>query len=83
MLIFISTAALLYVSIFHSTEKIPRHTSIGIYPFQYIGYKSDRQYLAEGMTEAILHHLSKIEDLRVIDWLHADATYLTHCFKFC
>jgi len=66
MLILISIVALLYVSVFHSTEKIPRYTSIGIYPFQYIGYESDRQYLADGMREAVLHHLSKIEDLRVI-----------------
>jgi AraC-like DNA-binding protein/TolB-like protein/Tfp pilus assembly protein PilF len=66
MLIFISTAALLYVSVFYSSERSPGDLSIGIYPFQYIGYESDRQYLAEGMKEAVLHHLSKIEDLRVV-----------------
>ena len=66
MFILLCTVALLYVSVFHSTERFPRDTSIGICPFQYIGYAPDRQYLADGMTEAVLHHLSKIEDLRVV-----------------
>jgi len=66
MLVFIAAVVLLYVYVFHSAEKTARHKSIGICPFIYIGYHSDNQYLADGMREAILHDLSKIEDLRVV-----------------
>ena len=40
--------------------------SIAILPFKYLSDDSEKQYLADGMMDAILLHLSKIKDLRVI-----------------
>jgi serine/threonine-protein kinase len=40
--------------------------SIAVRPFNYISDEPDKQYLADGVMEAILLHLSKIEDLRVV-----------------
>jgi TolB-like protein/AraC-like DNA-binding protein/Tfp pilus assembly protein PilF len=41
--------------------------SIAVLPFKYMGDDPEKQYLADGMMDAILNHLSKIKDLRVID----------------
>ncbi len=40
--------------------------SIAVRPFNYLSDDPDKQYLADGVMEAILLHLSKIEDLRVV-----------------
>ena len=40
--------------------------SIAVLPFKYLSDEPDKQYLADGTMEAILLHLSKIEDLRVL-----------------
>lgn len=40
--------------------------SIGVFPFTYIGHDKEKQYLSDGMMEAILHNLSKIKDLKVM-----------------
>ena len=40
--------------------------SIAVIPFLYLGDEPDKQYLADGMMDAILLHLSKIQDLRVM-----------------
>ena len=41
--------------------------SIAVLPFKYLGDDPGNDHLAEGMMEAILNHLSKIKDLKVID----------------
>jgi len=40
--------------------------SIAVLPFKSLSADPEKQYLADGMMEAILLHLSKIEDLRVM-----------------
>jgi len=40
--------------------------SIAVLPFRLLSDEPDKQYLADGMMDAILLHLSKIEDLRVL-----------------
>jgi TolB-like protein len=40
--------------------------SIAVLPFKYLSDDPEKQYLADGMMDAILLHLSKIEDLRVM-----------------
>jgi len=40
--------------------------SIAVLPFKLISDEPDKQYLADGMMDAITLHLSKIKDLRVI-----------------
>jgi TolB-like protein len=40
--------------------------SIAVLPFKLLSDEPDKQYLADGMMDAILLHLSKINDLRVI-----------------
>lgn len=40
--------------------------SIAVLPFKLLSNEPDKQYLADGMMEAILLHLSKIHDLRVL-----------------
>jgi TolB-like protein/Tfp pilus assembly protein PilF len=53
---------------FHNRDKNAiKEKSIAVLPFKCIGDDTDTYYLAEGMWEAILFHLSRIEDMRVID----------------
>jgi TolB-like protein len=40
--------------------------SIGVLPFKLLSDELDKQYLADGMMDAITLHLSKIKDLRVM-----------------
>jgi TolB-like protein len=40
--------------------------SIAVLPFKYLSDEPDKQYLADGMMESILLHLSKIGDVRVL-----------------
>ena len=40
--------------------------SIAVLPFKYLSDEPDKQYLADGTMDAILLHLSKIKDLRVM-----------------
>ena len=40
--------------------------SIAVLPFEYMSDEPDKQYLADGTMDAILLHLSKIEDIRVM-----------------
>jgi len=40
--------------------------SIAVLPFKYLSDEPDKQYIAEGMMDAITLHLSKINDLRVL-----------------
>lgn len=49
-----------------SDKKNSGYKSISIYPFTFVGEDPEKHYLAYGIGEAILHHLSKIKDLHVI-----------------
>jgi serine/threonine-protein kinase len=49
---------------FHSGDEIDK--SIAVVPFHYLSDEPEKQYLADGVMEAILLNLSKLEDLRVI-----------------
>src|SRR4030043_856492 len=49
-----------------SKPKEQLEKSIAVLPFKLLSDEPDKQYLADGMTDAILLHLSKIEDLRVM-----------------
>jgi len=40
--------------------------SIAVLPFTYLSDEQDKQYLADGMMDEIIHNLSKIKDLRVM-----------------
>jgi len=49
------------------TENIAKHEkSIAVLPFKLLSDEPDKQYLADGMMDAITLHLSKIKDLRVM-----------------
>lgn len=48
------------------SSEIIKEKSIAVLSFKYLGNEADKQYLAHGMMDAILAHLSKIKDLRVI-----------------
>jgi TolB-like protein len=44
----------------------PLEKSIAVLPFKLLSNEPDKQYLADGMMDAITLHLSKIKDLRVL-----------------
>jgi len=46
-------------------EKVEYEKSIAVLPFKNLSSNPDDQYLADGMMDAILNHLQRIEDLRV------------------
>src|ERR1035437_23455 len=50
--------------LFNSSK--PVNKSIAVLPFKSLSDDPEKQYLADGMMDAILLHLSKIEDLRVM-----------------
>ncbi len=50
--------------LFKSSEPVEK--SIAVLPFKLLSDEPDKQYLADGMMEAILLNLSKIKDLRVM-----------------
>jgi len=49
-----------------SKEVGAKEKSIALLPFKSLSSDPEKQYLADGMMDAILLHLSKIKDLRVI-----------------
>jgi TolB-like protein len=49
-----------------SKSSEPVEKSIAVLPFKLLSDEPDKQYLADGMMEAILLNLSKIKDLRVM-----------------
>jgi TolB-like protein/AraC-like DNA-binding protein/tetratricopeptide (TPR) repeat protein len=63
-----------YVS---KAEPVP-DKSIAVLPFIYLGDEVDKQYLADGTMDAILLHLSKIKDLRVISRTSVEQYRNTH-----
>ncbi|HUX95828.1 MAG TPA: hypothetical protein VMV47_08860 [Bacteroidales bacterium] len=50
--------------LFQSSEHVAK--SIAVLPFKLLSDQPDKQYLADGMMDAITLHLSKIRDLRVV-----------------
>ena len=50
-----------------TNESIRTQISIAVLPFNSLSDDPEKQYQADGVMEAILLHLSKIKDLRVID----------------
>jgi TolB-like protein/Tfp pilus assembly protein PilF len=52
--------------ILKSNDKKTPEMSIAVLPFKSLSGDPEKQYLADGVMEAILFHLYKIEDLRVI-----------------
>jgi TolB-like protein len=75
---------ILIISMVFLFKKEPEK-SIAVRPFNYISDDPDKQYLSDGVMEAILLHLSKIEDLRVVSktsverYHHSDKTVNTIC----
>jgi len=55
-----------YLSSEAGTEVTVDDRSIAVLPFKSLSEDPEKQYLADGVMDAILLHLSKIEDLRVI-----------------
>ncbi|MBN2883878.1 MAG: hypothetical protein JXN10_10135, partial [Clostridia bacterium] len=58
-------SGLLFIPRFITTEK-KVEKSIAVLPFKMLSDEPDKQYLADGMMDAITLHLSKIKDLRVM-----------------
>jgi TolB-like protein len=65
---FISIAIILALVAFNllSHERTGLGKSVAVLPFKMLSDESDKQYLADGMMDAITLHLSKIKDLRVM-----------------
>jgi TolB-like protein/Tfp pilus assembly protein PilF len=59
------TAGYFIVSMVIKQEE-PVEKSIAVLPFNLLSSEPDKQYLADGMVDAITLHLSKIKDLRVL-----------------
>ncbi len=59
------TATLLFIPKLFRPEK-QEDRSIAVLPFKLLSDEPDKQYLADGMMDAITLHLSKIRDLRVM-----------------
>jgi len=58
--------SLIVIEVSDSKSGNDKEKSIAILPFKYLSNEIDKQYLADGIMDAILLHLSKIKDLRVI-----------------
>ena len=48
-----------------------RETSIAVLPFQNLSREPDDEYFSDGLTEELIHGLTRIERLRVLGWLSA------------
>jgi TolB-like protein/Tfp pilus assembly protein PilF len=67
LLIVIVVAVLFFTNIIGSGKQNKvLEKSIAVLPFKLLSDEPDKQYLADGMMDAILLHLSKIKDLRVM-----------------
>jgi TolB-like protein len=68
LLVVVIVVLALFVFDISGGKKQTRETekSIAVLPFKLLSEEPDKQYLADGMMDAILLHLSKIEDLRVM-----------------
>ena len=54
----------LFLKLFKPTEPVEK--SIAVLPFKLLSNEPDKQYLADGMMDAILLHLQKFKELRVM-----------------
>ncbi|HEY3371170.1 MAG TPA: helix-turn-helix domain-containing protein [Prolixibacteraceae bacterium] len=66
LMVLIPMAVFLLHNVSISKAEIAKEKSIALLPFKYLSDESEKQYLADGMMDAILLHLSKIKDLRVV-----------------
>ena len=57
--------AVFVVAYLHSTESVNTRKSIAVLPFRNIVAQPGYEWFGDGMTEAIIGHLAKIEDLKV------------------
>ena len=58
--------ALVIFNILSDKKQTESEKSIAVLPFKLLSDEPDKQYLADGMMDEILLHLSKIKDLRVM-----------------
>ena len=65
LMVIVSVFSIYFTVTERKIENIDR--SIAVLPFKYLSDDQEKKYLADGVMEAILLHLSKIGDLRVID----------------
>lgn len=66
-LVVILLGAAIYYSLVHeSTDDLPKEKSIAVLPFKNDSNDSSNVYIINGLMDAILNNLQKIEDLRVI-----------------
>ncbi len=67
LLIVIVIAILFFTDVIGNRKQTKQiEKSIAVLPFKMLSDEPDKQYLADGMMEAITLHLSKIKDLRVM-----------------
>ena len=66
IVIVIAILAWNYLPVSTHSDSIEVEKSIAVLPFKSLSEDPEKQYLADGMMDAIVLHLSKIEDLRVI-----------------
>ena len=66
LMVLIPTTYFLIHNVARLKAENTQEKSIALLPFKYLSDESEKQYLADGMMDAILLHLSKIKDLRVI-----------------
>jgi len=66
MMVLIPTTFFLIHNVSISNAENSKEKSIALLPFKYLGDESEKQYLADGIMDAILLNLSKINDLRVV-----------------
>ena len=67
LILLIVVAVLFFTNVIGRSQQTKEiEKSIAVLPFKSLSDDPEKQYLADGMMDAILLHLSKIEDLRVI-----------------
>jgi TolB-like protein len=67
LLVLIVVAVLFFINIIGGDKQTKElDKSIAVLPFKLLSDEPDKQYLADGMMDAITLHLSKIKDLRVM-----------------
>ena len=66
ILIFLIPISVFITNKISVSNETVKEKSIALLPFKYLSLESEKQYLADGTMDAILVHLSKIKDLRVV-----------------
>lgn len=65
ILLVLVTLGIIFLSVFKEPSVQSKKT-IAVLPFKWLSNEADKQYIADGMMDAILLHLSKIGDLNVL-----------------